>query len=56
MDIIKFIENDNLIGDKNLSLAQKTILKSMYGEPLTKAELKIYRKLTGLRNGLTPKI
>ncbi len=44
--IIQFIEE--VIGDKSLSPAQKVVLRSVYGEPLSDDELSIFRELTKL--------
>lgn len=49
MNIIQFIEDRNLINDQSLSPAQKMSLKSVYGLPLDKEELKLFRKTTGFR-------
>jgi len=46
MDIIKFIEDPQLINDKRLSAAQKVSLKAVYGLHLNQAEMKIFRKNT----------
>ena len=48
MNIIQFIEDPNLINDQSLSSAQKMSLKAIYGLPLNKEELKIFKKTTGL--------
>jgi len=50
LNIIQFIEDHNLINDQSLSHAQKMSLKAVYGLPLDKEELKLFRKTTGLRN------
>lgn len=44
--VIKFVEE--VIGDKTLSPAQKVILKAIYGEELSAAELPIFQLMTGL--------
>jgi hypothetical protein len=46
MNIIEFVEG--IIGDKSLSCAQKIGLKAVYGLPLTKEELAIFKQTTGL--------
>ena len=46
IDILKFIEDRNLINDRSLSLAQKTALSAFYGLPLTDEMLKIYKQCT----------
>ncbi len=46
LGIIRFIEE--VIGDRSLSPAQKVILKSIYGEPMTAAEEMIFCGLSGL--------
>lgn len=48
MNIIEFIEDPNLINDKTLSLAQKTVLKAIYGLPLTYDEREMFTKITAL--------
>ena len=49
MNIIQFIEDKNLINDQSLSPSQKMSLKAVYGLPLTKEELKIFKQCTGLK-------
>jgi len=49
MDIIKFIEDPELLNDKSLSLPQKVSLKAVYGLELDEAEKAIFREITGLK-------
>ena len=49
MDIIKFIEDPELLNDQSLSIAQKVSLKAVYGLEMSKAEKTIFRKITGLK-------
>jgi len=46
-NIIEFIEDPQLIGDKSLSLPQKVSLKAVYGLPLNQKERKVFRQITG---------
>lgn len=55
MNIIKFIEDENLINDQSLSVAQRMALKAVYGLELTIEELNIFRKTTGLRQSILGK-
>jgi len=48
VDIIEFVESPELIGDKNLSPAQRTALKSVYGLPLDTEEISLFKLTTGL--------
>lgn len=48
MNIIEFVEDPGLIGDKSLSPAQRMSLKAVYGLRLTKAELELFKRTTGL--------
>ena len=52
-NIIEFIEDDALIGDKNLSPAQRMSLKAVYGLPLSPEERSLFRETTG-RQGYVP--
>jgi hypothetical protein len=47
LSVIDFVEHSDLLNDKSLSVTQKVILKSTYGEPLTPKELAIYLARTG---------
>ncbi|MBA7677440.1 hypothetical protein ES703_85697 [subsurface metagenome] len=49
MNIVDFIKNRQLINQQTLSIAQKTLLRAIYGLPLSKSERRIFRKCTGLR-------
>jgi len=44
--IIEFVTDPQLLG-LSISLAQKTLLKSIYGEPLDRTELDVFRRCTG---------
>jgi hypothetical protein len=48
MNIIQFVEDPALIGDKSLSPAQKMGLKGAYGLPLSDEELRLFRETSGL--------
>ncbi|HUU53037.1 MAG TPA: hypothetical protein VMW44_00180 [Candidatus Bathyarchaeia archaeon] len=48
MNIIEFIEDKQIINDQSLSVAQKMALKAIYGLPLTREELKVFKQTTGL--------
>lgn len=48
VNIIQFIEDPVLIGDKSLSPAQRMALKAIYGLALTAEELDLFRLTTGL--------
>lgn len=48
MNIIEFIESPDFINDQDLSIAQRMVLKSIYGLPLNYEELEVFRKTTGL--------
>jgi hypothetical protein len=48
MNIVQFIEDPELIGDKSLSVAQRMSLKAVYGLPLTAGEIEVFRQTTGL--------
>jgi hypothetical protein len=48
VDIIEFVEDPALIGDKSLSPAQRMSLKAVYGLPLTDEELGLFKKTSGL--------
>jgi hypothetical protein len=48
MNIIEFIEDDKLIGDRSLSPAQRMALKAIYGLPLTEQELALFKQTSGL--------
>jgi len=45
-DIIEFVTDPQLLG-LSISLAQRTLLKSIYGLPLTHEELEVFRQCTG---------
>ena len=47
LDIITFIEDENLLNDRSLSDWQRTILKSTYGMALSETEMEIYKRGTG---------
>lgn len=47
LNIIEFIEHPQLLNDKSLSLAQRVILKSIYGLQLNQHELNFYYAATG---------
>lgn len=47
MNIIEFIEDERFLNDKSLSLPQKVLLKSLYGESLDRRERRIFRHCTG---------
>jgi hypothetical protein len=47
LNIIEFIQHRDVLNDQSLSEAQTTILKSIYGRPLTDKELDLYRRATG---------
>jgi hypothetical protein len=47
LDIIQFIEHPDLLNDQSLSETQRTILRSIYGLPLSQTELQIYCAGTG---------
>jgi hypothetical protein len=47
LNIIEFVRHPDLLNDQSLSEAQITILKSLYGLPLTNTELDLYRRGTG---------
>jgi hypothetical protein len=46
--IVRFIEE--VVGDTSLSPAQKVVLRSVYGEPLSDDEVLIFRELTKLEH------
>ena len=48
LNIVEFIEHPKLLNDRSLSLAQRVILKSIYGFHLTQSELEFYYAATGL--------
>lgn len=50
MNIIEFVTDPKLIGDKSLSPAQRMALKSVYGLPLDAEELELFKKTTELEN------
>ena len=54
MNIVEFIEDARVIGDKSLSPAQRTALKVAYGLALNSEELGLYRILSG-RPEYTPR-
>lgn len=47
LNILEFISELSLLGDITLSLAQRAILKSVYGLPLDPDELEIFKRATG---------
>jgi hypothetical protein len=47
LTIIDFVNDLNLLEGSELSLAQQTVLKAMYGLELSPAELDIFRRATG---------
>lgn len=47
LDILEFIEHPAVLNDRSLSEPQRTILKSVYGEPLNEREHEIHRIGTG---------
>jgi hypothetical protein len=47
LNIIEFAYTLGLLRAGSLSLAQKTILKATYGEPLDQAEMEFYHRATG---------
>jgi hypothetical protein len=48
VNIIEFVEDERFINQHTLSLAQKTLLKTLYGLPLERAERKAFKRCTGL--------
>jgi len=48
VNIINFVEDPKLIGDKSLSPAQKMSLKAVYGLSLSDEEMALFRQTTGL--------
>jgi terminase large subunit-like protein len=46
LDIISFAERPDLLNEQRLSVVQKTILKALYGLPLSDDELEIYQSGT----------
>ena len=50
LNILQFIENQDLINDESLSTAQKAVLKSIYGLPLEPDELAVYFRGTGRKS------
>jgi hypothetical protein len=46
-DIIEFIEDSQLIGDKSLSMPQRVSLKAIYGLALDEKEKRTFRKISG---------
>jgi hypothetical protein len=46
-NIIEFIEDPQLIGDKSLSIPQKVSLKAVYGLDMTEKEKRVFRQITG---------
>jgi hypothetical protein len=48
LNVIEFIEHTKLLNDRSLSLAQRVILKSIYGLHLNQSELEFYYAATGL--------
>ena len=54
LNIIDFIRHPDLLNDQSLSETQITVLKVIYGQPLTDRELEIYRRGTG-RESYEPK-
>jgi phage terminase large subunit-like protein len=54
LNIIDFIRHPGLLNDQSLSETQITVLRVIYGQPLTDSELEIYRRGTG-RESYDPK-
>ena len=50
LDIIEFTQHPQLLNNQQLSDAQITVLKSMYGLPLSDLELQIFQQGTGRQN------
>jgi hypothetical protein len=48
MNALEFIKHPDLINDQSLSRPQETIVKSIYGLPLSREELEIFLELTEL--------
>jgi hypothetical protein len=47
LNIIEFITHPGLLNDQTLSVAQRAVLKSIYGLELNSEELEIYQRATG---------
>src|ERR1700693_4936410 len=47
LNIIEFITHPELLNDQSLSVAQRAVLKSIYGLELNSEELEIYQRATG---------
>ena len=48
MEIVEFCEHPDLIDDQGLSVAQRVVLKSVYGDSLLPDEMRMFTELTGL--------